>query len=157
MSFKFGDVQLLDDLNFLGGAPNVDSFLKAYRKDETSGFFPYEWFDEEEKLSLYHLPPFEFFYSKLRNCYSLENEYLDYDKPVQTGLSQESAMQKLRITCRLLTVEQNYAFLVELWEREKMTLFKDFLGWYNKKHVVPTLEAWQKNEWFLPQEKGLIR
>ena len=29
MSFKFGDVQLLDILNFLGGATNLDCFLKS--------------------------------------------------------------------------------------------------------------------------------
>ena len=29
VSFKFGDVQLLDIMNFLGGASSLDSFLKA--------------------------------------------------------------------------------------------------------------------------------
>ena len=63
---------------------------------------------------------------------------------MQTGLSQESAMQKLRITRSLLTGEQNYAYLVEVWEREKMTAFRDFLRWYNNKDDTPTLEAMQK-------------
>ena len=40
VSFKFGDVQLLDILNFLGGATNIDSFFKAYKTEETKGFFP---------------------------------------------------------------------------------------------------------------------
>ena len=40
VSFKFGDVQLLDILNFLGGATNLDSFLKAYKTEETKGFSP---------------------------------------------------------------------------------------------------------------------
>ena len=53
-------------------------------------------------------------------------------------------MQKLRITCPLLTREQYYAYLVEVWEREKMTTFKNFLRWYNNKDVIPTLEAMQK-------------
>ena len=66
-----------------------------------------------------HLPPYECFYSKLRNCNPLEKEFLDYDVLVQTGLSQESAMPKLRITRPLLTVEQNYAYLLEVWKREK--------------------------------------
>ena len=39
-SFKFGDVQLLDIMNFLGGATSLDSFLKAYKTDKTKGFFP---------------------------------------------------------------------------------------------------------------------
>ena len=42
VSFKFGDVQLLDIMNFLGGATSLDSFLKAYKTAETKGFFPYE-------------------------------------------------------------------------------------------------------------------
>ena len=48
---------------------------------------------------------------------------------VHTGLLQESAMQKLRITSPPPTGEQTYAYLVELWEREKMRTFKDFLRW----------------------------
>ena len=42
VSFKFGDVQLLDKMNFLGGARSRDSFKKAYKTSETKGFFPYE-------------------------------------------------------------------------------------------------------------------
>ena len=42
VSFKFGNVQLLDIMNFLGGATSLDSFLKAYKTAETKRFFPYE-------------------------------------------------------------------------------------------------------------------
>ena len=42
VSFKFGDIQLLDIMNFLGGATSLDSFLKAYKTKETKRFFPYE-------------------------------------------------------------------------------------------------------------------
>ena len=48
VSFKFGDVQLLDTMKFLGGATSLDSFLKTYKTEETKGFFPYEWFDNPE-------------------------------------------------------------------------------------------------------------
>ena len=37
--FIFGDVQLLDNMNFLGGATRLDSFLKASETSETKGFF----------------------------------------------------------------------------------------------------------------------
>ena len=40
VSFKFGDVQLLDILNFLGGATSLDSFLEAYKTEETKVFSP---------------------------------------------------------------------------------------------------------------------
>ena len=42
VSFKFGDIQLLDIMNFLGGATSLDFFIKAYKTKETKGFFPYE-------------------------------------------------------------------------------------------------------------------
>ena len=51
VSFKFGDVQLLDIMNFLGGATSFDSFLKAYKAEETESFCPYEWFDNPKKLN----------------------------------------------------------------------------------------------------------
>ena len=38
--FKFGDIQLLDIMKFLGGATSLDSFLKAYKTSETKRFFP---------------------------------------------------------------------------------------------------------------------
>ena len=40
VSFKFGDIQLLDIMNFLGGATRLDSFLEAYKSNETKGLFP---------------------------------------------------------------------------------------------------------------------
>ena len=41
LSFNFGDVQLLDIMNFLVGATSLDSFHKAYKTSETKGFLPY--------------------------------------------------------------------------------------------------------------------
>ena len=40
VSFKFGDIQLLDIMNFLGGATSLDSFLKGHKTKETKGFYP---------------------------------------------------------------------------------------------------------------------
>ena len=61
ISFKFDDIQLLDIMNFLGGATSLDSFLKAYKTSETKGFFPYEWFHHPDKMQnteLPHMTPF---------------------------------------------------------------------------------------------------
>ena len=78
VSFKFSDVQLLDIMNFLGGATSRDSFLKAYKTSETKGFFPYEWFDCPQKINNSELPPYNAFFSKLRNMNPLEKDYSDY-------------------------------------------------------------------------------
>ena len=40
ISFNFGDIQLLDIMNFLEGATSLDSFLKACRTSETKDAFP---------------------------------------------------------------------------------------------------------------------
>ena len=57
VSFKFGDIQLLDIMNFLGGTTSPDCFLKAYKTKETKGFFAYERFDCPEKMNNKVLPP----------------------------------------------------------------------------------------------------
>ena len=68
MFFKAGDVQLLDTMNFLGGATSLDSFLKAYKTSETKIFFPYEWFDcPQKKNNNSVLPPYDAVFSKLPN------------------------------------------------------------------------------------------
>ena len=83
VSFNFGDVQLLDITSFLGGATSLDSFLKAYKTEETKGFSPYEWFDNPEKLNNKELPLTTLY---LANCVililavSLQNkQYASYD------------------------------------------------------------------------------
>ena len=65
ISSNFGDVQFLDTMKFLGGATTLDSFIKAYKASETKILFPYEWFDNPDKLDFPELPPYEAFFSKL--------------------------------------------------------------------------------------------
>ena len=144
VSFKFGDVQFLDILNFLGGATSLDSFLKAYKTNETKGFFPYEWFDPPNKLDVTFLPPYECFFSKLRDHNPLEKEFTDFTKLLNSGLSQQEALKKLRLKVVPLSGFDNYNYLESVWEHEQMTTFQDFVRWYNNKDVVPTLEAMQK-------------
>ena len=67
ISFKFGDFQPLDIMNFLGGATSLDSFLMAYKPSETKGFSPYECFDHPDKMQNTELPPYDAFYSKFRS------------------------------------------------------------------------------------------
>ena len=67
--------------NEVSGRGNYsDSFLKAYKASETKGFFPYEWFDNPDKLDFPELPPYEAFFSKLRNNNPLDKDTIDYEK-----------------------------------------------------------------------------
>ena len=97
VSFKFGNIQSLDIMNFLGGATSVDSFLKAYKTKETKGLFPYEWFDCPEKMNIKELPPHDSFFSILRNSNPLEEDYNDFQNLVNSGLTREQAVIKLRM------------------------------------------------------------
>ena len=86
ISFKFGDVHFLDIMKFLGGATTSDSFLKACRASETKRFFPYEWFDNPGKLNFPELPPYEAFFSKLRNKNPLDKTSLIMKSLERVGL-----------------------------------------------------------------------
>ena len=127
ISFKFGDIQLLDTMNFLGGATSLDSFLKAYKTSETKGFFPYEWFDHPDKMYTTELPPLDAFYSKLRTCNPFEAEYTDYVNLLKSGLTTEQAVIKLKLSKPTPTGTENYQYLQQIWKQEQMSSFKDFL------------------------------
>ena len=133
-SFKFGDIQLLDIMNF----------LKAYKTKETKGFFPYEWFDCPEKMNNKKFPPYDSFFSILRNSNPLEKDYNDFQNLVNSGLTTEQAVAKLRMDRIPPTGAENYSYLQSVWENINMQYFSDFLKWYNKKDVVPILEAMPK-------------
>ena len=94
-SFQFGDVQFLDILNFLGGATSLDSFLKAYKTNETKR--SYEWFDSPNNLDVTFLPPYECFFSKFRDYNPLEKKITDFTKLLNSGLSQKEALKKFRL------------------------------------------------------------
>ena len=98
ISFKFGDIQLLDIMNFLGEATSLDSFLKAYKTSETKRFFPYEWFDHSDKIQNTEVPLYDAFYNKLRCWSPLESEYTDYVILLESGLTTEQAVVKLTLS-----------------------------------------------------------
>ena len=142
--FKFGDVQFLDIMKFLGGANTLDFFLKAYKASETKGFFPYEWFDNPDKFDFPELPPYEAFFSKLRNNNPLDKDFIDYEKLRKSGFDEQQALKKLQIRNVPPSGLDNYNYLQETWKKNGMKVFKVFLKSYNKKYVDPTLEAMQK-------------
>ena len=90
------------------------------------------------------LPPYDAFFSKLRNMNPLEKDYSDYQKLLSCGLKTEEALSKMKLSKPPSSGEQNYQFLLDIWNHENMCTFKEFLRWYNNKDVVPTLEAMQK-------------
>ena len=88
VSVKFGDIQSLDIMNFLGGVKNFDACLKTTKTNETK-YLSYEWFHCAEKLSSKELLPYDSFFNFLRNSNQLEKYHNDSENFVQISLSRE--------------------------------------------------------------------
>ena len=73
----------------------------------------------------------------------LEKDYSDYQNLLSSGLKTEEALSKMKLS-KPPPSGENYQYLLDIWNHEKMCTFKDFLRWYNNKDVVPTLEAMHK-------------
>ena len=129
---------------FSWSATSLDSFLKAFKTSKTNGFIPYEGFDHPDKKQKTVLPPYDAFHSKLRSCNPLEIDYTDDFNLLKSELTTKQAVIKLKLWNRSPTGIEFYKYLQQIWKREKMSSFKDFLRWSNKKDIVPTLEAMQK-------------
>ena len=144
MSSKFGDVQLLEIKKFLDGSTGLDSLLKAYKTAETKGFFPHDRFDCPQKMNNSELPPYDAFFSKLRNVNPLEEDFSDYQKILSCGLKTEEAPSKMKLSKPPPSGEENHQYLLDIWNHENMCTYQEILRWYNNKDVVPTLEAVQR-------------
>ena len=96
VSFKFGDVQLPDKLNFLGGAMSLVSVLKAFRTSKTRCYFPNEWFDHPENLNNTQLPPYGTFFSKLHNNNPHGKNFSDFQIIIDWGLTSNEALSKYK-------------------------------------------------------------
>ena len=137
-------LQFLDILDFLGGVTTLVNFLKAYGASEEKGFFPYESFDSAEKLNETQLPPNESFWSKLKNHNVLSVDYDKFMDCKKRGIEEKEALKKLKLKTVPKNTVENYRELQNIWEKENMNTFHDFLKWYNNKDVVPSLYAMTK-------------
>ena len=90
------------------------------------------------------LPSYGDFYSKLRSCNPVEAEYTDYVNLLKNGITTEQDVIKLKLSKPPSTGIANYHYFQHIWKQEQMSSIKDLLRWYNKKVVMPTLEARQK-------------
>ena len=112
-------------------------------------------FDKPDKLDFPDLPPYEAFFSKLRNNNPLDKDFIDYEKLRKSGFDKQQALKKLQINTVPPYGLHNYNYLQETWKKNGMTVFKDFLKWYNNKDVVLTLEAMMQNMIQFYHNKGI--
>ena len=74
------------------------------------------------------LPPHDDFYSKFVSCKSLENEYTKYVDLIQSRLTTEQAVIKMKLSIPTPTVVKNYQFLQQIRKREQMSSFTNFFA-----------------------------
>ena len=98
-------------MKFLVGATTLDSFLQAYEASETKDFFPYEWFDNPDKLDFPELPPHEALFSKLRNNNPLDEEIINFGKMSKSGLGEQQVLKNLQIKTVPPSGLNNYNYL----------------------------------------------
>ncbi|KAL5019000.1 hypothetical protein ScPMuIL_004722, partial [Solemya velum] len=74
-SISTDDFRFLDISHFLAPGTSYAKFLRAYGVEEQKGYFPYDWFDDVEKLKATSLPPHASFYSHVKDHNITEEEY----------------------------------------------------------------------------------
>ena len=68
------------------------------------GYSPYEWFDTLNKLDEQQLPSYDGFYSKLTKSNPLDKEYDDFQKLLNTEITEEQALKKLGVKTKPPTI-----------------------------------------------------
>ena len=77
---KTEHLKFMDILQFLAPGYNLKSFSKAFGVNEQKSFFLYDYFTHADQLEETTLPHNETFYSTIKNCNVLEEEYAAFQK-----------------------------------------------------------------------------
>ena len=64
------------------------------------------------------LPPYDAFYSKLRNCNPLETKYMDYVNVLRSVVTQKQAVIKLKLLKPPRTGIENYQYVIQMRKQE---------------------------------------
>ena len=90
-------LKFMDILQFLAPGYNLKSFFKAFGVSEQKGFFPYDYFTHADQLDETTLPPYENFYSVIKGCNVLEEEYVAFQKLLDQRKSEQEVLQSFRL------------------------------------------------------------
>ncbi|KAL5252197.1 hypothetical protein ACHWQZ_G015102 [Mnemiopsis leidyi] len=136
------NLKFLDIISYLAAGTTLDGFLKAYNASVRKSFFPYEYFSTLDLLESCQFPPYDGFYSSLKQRNTLEpgktSTLTDDEKaaigrtptkefPLTDNESQEIAL------FRYNTLRDNF-------NNNEWTM-RNYLEFYNNNDVVPFLEA----------------
>ena len=128
----------LDVTNYLAAGSTYDQFVKAYGATLTKSFFPYEYFDNLEKLTSTVFPPYTAFFSSLKGRNTSEpttNEVLSTEEDqVASRFSQLEDSPHLSPEQISGVALHRYEQLSQMFVDNQWT-FGDFLAYYNNRLV----------------------
>ena len=84
----------------------------------------------------------------------MEKEFNDFKKLLNSGLSQQEALKKLRLKGVPPSGVDNYNYLKVIREEEQMSTFRDFVKWYNNKGYCSNTGSNAENDGILPQQRN---
>ena len=164
-------LKFLDISHYIAPGYSYTQFLKRYRAQEKKSFFCYQYLSDPSVLDETKLPPYDAFYSDLKQCNVLEQEMICWrekhnvclktqdlenhtycKKYVDTLLPYlDMCLKQVCSSCKSstcvchekpLTGFQNYMDLKQkVWDYHGMQTVKDFLIYYNLKDIDPFTEA----------------
>ena len=138
-------IQNQDDLNNLLNFPAAKDFLTHLRNQWPNTKWVLERIDANaDQLDKTSLPSYETFYSTIKGCNVLQEDYTTFQKLVDQGKSEQEALQILRLQEIPKTGPENYQWLQQLWTENEWSTFADFLKWYNDLDVDPMITAIEK-------------
>ena len=73
---------------------------------------------------------------------------------MESGKEEVDVLREMGLKSKPLYRKMNYGLLEELWKIEKKKTFLDFVRLFNKKNVVPILQAMNKITKFCHDQKG---
>ena len=92
------------------------------------GFFTYDYFISAEQLDETTLSPYDTFYSTIKGCNVLEEDYATFQKLINQGKSEQEALQILRLQEVPKTGSENYQWPNDLWNEISGCLLQIFLN-----------------------------
>jgi len=117
---------------------SYDAFLKSQRVSVNKTFFPYEWFDDLQKLDQRTFPDYVSFYSSIKRRNTLEPDSLSdltSDELTLLGRPQDGFSQAMTEMEKFQIGFNRHQELSGMFYQNQWS-FKDFLIYYNNRYYM---------------------
>ena len=131
----------IDQMNYIAGKKSLDNYMYSVLGKHFKSKLPYGWLKSLSCLEETKLPPYEDWYSLLREHNILEADHDYYLYLLEEGQSEEQALKTMNLIKPPPTGQELLIELQNLWESNGFKTFRDFLSYYLTQDVKPFLDA----------------